>query len=67
MNSLSIQGYVIQNDQEQLDDIKQRYVSLQTEVAQYSSISHVRNNEEVKDMEASTITVINIQKDLVKR
>lgn len=66
-SNLSIQGYVIQEKQKELDDIQQQYVELNTQVAQYNAIGTLSKNSEVATMETAQFVYVDANGALVKK
>ena len=66
-SNLSIQGYVIQEKQKELDEIQQQYVELNTQVAQYNAIGNLSRNPEVAQMETAQFVYMDGSGALVKK
>jgi hypothetical protein len=66
-STISVQGYVIQQKQKELADIKQESVEVHTQLAQYNSIGTVRQNSTAINMQASTFVYLDDKGQLVKR
>jgi hypothetical protein len=66
-NSLSVQGYIIAENEKDLDKVQQSYTELNTQVAQYNSIGNVGVNPAVADMETTQFVYISEDGALVKK
>jgi len=66
-NSLSVQGYIIAENEKDLDNVQQAYTDLNTQVAQYNSIGNVSVNPAVADMETAQFVYIAEDGALVKK
>lgn len=66
-NSLSVQGYIIAENEKDLDKVQQSYIELNTQVAQYNAIGNVSANTAVADMEATQFVYIAEDGALVKK
>lgn len=66
-SNLSIQGYVIQENQKELEQMQQQYVQLNTQVAQYNAIGNLRKNPEIATMETAQFVYLDGDGALVKK
>lgn len=66
-SSLSIQGYVIAQQQQELDELKRAALEANSEFAQYNSIGFIRQNFTLSNMQIASFLYIDGQGALVKK
>lgn len=66
-NSLWVYSYILADEKKVLDDAKQAYTQLNTNIAQYNSIGNAMSNPEIIAMEKSDFIYLDQNGALVKK
>jgi hypothetical protein len=66
-NNLWVVSYTLADEKKEMDDVKQYYTQLNTQIAQYNSIRNAMSNPEIIAMEKSEFIYLDQNGALVKK